>query len=565
LASKLSQRPRIPALTGAVLVVLVLSACSTGHHRRSADKEVYKIVQQAEQELFGTDSEFNIDTQFSGRKPENVPFEEIIEERQHPDALNLDIHKALDLAVENSREYQTQKELLYIDALGLTGARYEFTPQFFAGASTSVDREPGGDVSQSVHSDVGVGQMLKSGGQLGVTLANDFFRYYTGDPSRTAASVFSVNLFQPLLRGAGSDIAAENLKQAERDVIYAIRSFSQFQRQFVADVVNDYFDLLRNKDQLINAYNDYQRRLSTVQYTEIRGEAGLQSQLDVDEAKSGGLTARNSYVLAASSYLNNLDRFKLTLGLPLTTKIQLDDTPLEKLKRAGTAPLAIDRDRALRLAVENHLDLMNEIDRFEDSKRKVKVAANMLKADLNIFADASLESESPTDYTEFNLDDVRAGAGIELNLPIDRLIERNLYRRSLISFESAIRSLALELDSKKEEIDRGIRNLEAARRTYVIQTNSVAIATRRVEGEQLSLKAGRRTVRNVTDAQNQLVRSQNSLTAAIVDYRATRLQLLIDIGVLNTDVEEFWNRADAVTAPLQDEQNSMPPEAILKL
>jgi outer membrane protein TolC len=556
-------------------LVLLLAGCTTSYHRKDADKEVYKIIEQAEQEVFGKTSPFTVDTRYSGKKPDEVLAKELIQERQQPDTLFLTLEDALDLAVKNSREYQTEKEQLYLKALSLTGARYQFTPHFFATSKGSFERSSTGEEVFAVNNRVGVSQLLKSGGNLGASLANDFLRYYTGDPNKSLVSLISVNLAQPLLRGFGNSIAAEGLKQAERNVIYGIRSYSQYQRQFAVNVVAAYFELLRNKDQLRNAYADYQRRLETIKYTEARGEAGKIKQLEVDEAKTEEYTAKNSYIAAATTYRNNLDRLKLTLGLPLTTRIQLDDRSLENLKAAGMPPLRFDPDKALESSIEHQLELLNAIDRFEDSKRKVKVAANQLKADLNIFADASLASEGPTDYTKFDFDNVRAGAGIELDLPIDRFKERNDYRATLVDFESAIRTLSQALDTKKDQIDRGLRNLESLRLSYDIQENAVKIAERRVTGEQVSLQAGRSTVRQVRDAQDSLVQSQNNLTEVLVRHLQAKIQLFVDIGILDTDVEQFWIRPDAVLIPLEQIQQPkekvapaeeiVPPEKVFEL
>ena len=186
-----------------------------------------------------------------------------------------------------------------------------------------------------------------------------------------------------------------------------------------------YFELLRNKDQLRNAYDDYQRRLETINTLKSAEKPANKASWRSTRPGPRNTRPRTVTLLPRPSTRNNLDRFKLSLGLPLTTKIQLDDTPLQDLRKAGMAPLQLDRDQLLKIAIEHQLELLNAIDRFEDSKRKVKVAANQLKADLNIFATASLNSEEPTDYTEFDLDNARDGAGIELDLPIDRLQERN--------------------------------------------------------------------------------------------------------------------------------------------
>ncbi|MDA1276205.1 MAG: TolC family protein [Verrucomicrobia bacterium] len=548
---------RRSAVIGAALGLMV-AGCKTSYHRKAADKEAYGIIEQAEKDVFGKNRPFTIDTPYSDRKPEEILAMDLISERQQPGELFLKVEDTLQLAVSNSREYQSRKEQLYLSALSLSGERYAFGPQFLASSSISGDRTSNGENVASGNSRFSVNQALKAGGSISATIANDFLRYYTGDPRKSVVSSLSVNLVQPLLRGAGKNIAAENLKQAERNVIYAIRTFSQYQRQFAADIVLDFFQLLQNKDQLRNAYDDYQRRLDTIRYTEARGEAGVQSQLDVDEAKTEELTAKNSYITTATSYLNNLDAFKITMGLPLTTNLRLDDSSMERLVESGLTSLNLDPDLAFRTAIEQHLELLNEIDRFEDSKRKVKVSADRLKADLNILADASLDSERPTDYTSFDFDDVRVGAGIQLNLPIDRLRERNNYRAALVSFESEIRSLSLQLDQKKDQIGRGLRDLERLRRSYDIQKSSVEIAKRRVEGEQLSLLAGRRTVLNVREAQDSLIRAQNDLTAALIGHLGAKLQLLVNIGVLDTDMDNFWSNPKAVNIPL--EQNQEPSE-----
>ena len=535
---------------------LLLAGCKAPYYRKAADKEVYRIIEQAEREVFETNRPFTIETPTSSRKPEDILAMDLITERQQPGSLFLTIQDALELAVKNSRDYQSQKEQLYLTALNLTGERYEFSPIFLANSSINGDRSSDGERLGSANSRFGVSQFLKTGGSLSATIANDFLRFYTGDPRKSVVSSLSVNLVQPLLRGAGKKIAAENLKQAERNVIYAIRTYGQYQRQFAVNVVLAYFRLLQNKDQLRNAYNDYKRRLETIQYTESRGEAGLESQLEVDQAKTQELDAKNTYIDTATAYLDNLDGFKITLGLPLTTQIQLADEELEKLKETGLSALNFDPDQAFNIAIENHLELLNEIDRFEDAKRRVNVSANQLKADLNILADASLDSERPTDYTNFDFNDVRAGAGIQLNLPLDRLRQRNNYRASLVNFESAIRRLSLQLDSKKNEVASGLRGLELLRRSYTIRENSVETTSRREEGETLSFQAGRRTMLNVSTAQDALVSAQNLLTASLVGHLSSKLQLLVNIGILDTDVEEFWISEDSFQIPLEQLQQT---------
>jgi hypothetical protein len=538
---------------------IVMGGCSTSHYRRSADKEVYGIIEDVENQIFGRTNVFSIDTGYSGRDADSIVPGEVIEDRLRGGGRVLTLEEALDLAVRQSRRYQAEKERLYLTALTLTGERHAFGPQFFATSrGTFGGVVDGSDRQGRVSSQAGVDQLLRTGGQVGVTLANDLLRYYTGDPRRSAISTISVNLFQPLLRGAGRyGAAVERLTQAERNVIYAIRSYSFFQDQFAIEIVGDYFDLLGQKDSVRNSYANYLSQVSSTRRLEARAQ-DRESASQVDLARQSELAARNNYVNSVASYFNSLDQYKLKLGIPLGEAIQLDDSELTSLQELGLIETGLDRDEAFRVAVERQLEVLNAIDRFEDSKRKIKVAARNLKADLNLFADASLQSEAPTDYLDFDLDEIRYGAGIQLNLPIDRLSERNNYRATLISFETELRNLGLVLDSLKDRIDRGLRTLEQRRQNYVIQRNALDLANRRVLSNTLLLEAGRNEPRDLVEAQNAQLATQNALTAALVSYQEVRLQLMLDLGVVDTGGDQFWFR-DHLAGQIEDEARTAAP------
>jgi hypothetical protein len=97
-------------------------------------------------------------------------------------------------------------------------------------------------------------------------LVNTLLHYYTGNPNRTAFSTAFAELTQPILRGFGAkNPAVENLTQAERNVIYAIRDFGFFQDQFAGDIVADYFALLTQKDVIRNRYTNYPGRVKSTQ------------------------------------------------------------------------------------------------------------------------------------------------------------------------------------------------------------------------------------------------------------------------------------------------------------
>ena len=168
------------------------------------------------------------------------------------------------------------------------------------------------------------------------------------------------------------------------------------------------------------------------------------------------------------------------------------------------------------------------------------VAADRLKPDLLLFANARLNSEPPTDYMNFDFSEQSLDGGVRLDLPFNRKFERNNYRSSLILFERQLRTLTLFLDGLKRDLREDIRTLEVSLQTYDIQTRAKQLADRRVESSELSLQAGRVQVRDVVDAQTSRVQAYNAATAALVEYHITRMRLLLDLGILKTSKEQFW-------------------------
>jgi outer membrane protein TolC len=536
------------------IAVVFLFGCTAAQHRRAADREVYGIVALAEREIFGHTNGFTIDTPYSARESREILPEELIKDRERSQVRRLTLDGALDLAAQ-SRRYQTEKERLYLTALTLTGERYQFTPQFFAGTegqylhgytveSRTVGFEQRSEVrsvnTATLHSSMGLSQFFATGGRLSAALANDVLRYYTGKPRQEIISLVTVNFTQPLLRGFGhNNPAVEALTQAERNVIYAIRSYGHFQNQFAVEIARDYFDLLAQQTVIRNRYTNFLSRVTATERLEARSKDREQIAA-VDQARQAQLTARNNYVNALASYQTSLDAFKIKLSVPLGERFALDATPLERLETSGLIDVPLNPDRAFKAAVERQMLVLNAIDQFEDTKRKIGIYKDQLRADLRLFGDASLQSEGTQDYTQFDPKKVRAGVGLELDLPIDRLRQRNDYRAAIVAFEAGIRSLTLTLDNLKDDIQGGMRTLNLRRENFAIQRNALELADRRVASANMLLEAGRAEVRDLIEAQDAQINAQNAVTSALVNYQDARLQLMLDIGALSTSDPEFW-------------------------
>ena len=523
---------------------LLVANCSPQQYRAQADKEVYSILKKAEKHVYGKSKNFSINNEYSSRDPQSVKSDEILQKSLSGGTLTLSIDQAISYGSRYSRDYQGQKERLYLAALSLSGTEHSYSPNFSGTAGIKGRKLSNEETQGTTNGRLGVRQALLAGGSYSLSLANDLLKFFTGDPRRSASSVISLNILQPLLRGAGKDIAAERLTQSNRNVIYALRDFNQYQNEFSRDIVIQYLRLLQQKESVQNELKNYESRKANTEYLRARAVDRASPQ-EVSDSEQGELQAKNRWINAKSRYQTSLDSFKLTLGMPTSTKIVLLDSELQRIEKAGLHPIRMTHQQAFRTALRHRLPLLNDIDRFEDTKRQVLISADQLKADVNLVSTSSLRNTADS-YEKFNFNNLSTEIGLELNLPINRKNERNNYRRSLISFSSGIRSLSRSYDSLNNLVKQRLREIEQFRQSYKIQKGALALAEKRVEGNKLRFQAGTLIFRRLSESQDALISAQNAVTAALIDYQRARLQLYTDIGILDVDKNAYWLKSNPV-------------------
>jgi outer membrane protein TolC len=462
--------------------------------------------------------------------------------------------KALEIATLNSRDYQTHKETLYRSALSLTAQRYEFDPHFFGTISGDFDyTRSDGEKQVSAGTDFGFGWLLATGARLSVSLASSFSEFLTGDPRKAASSLFSATVTQPLLQGAGISVT-EPLTQAERDVIYEIRRFVRYRRTFFVQVLSAYYRVLQARRVLENERMNYDDLVLMRDRGEWMGQAGRIPEFQVDQIRQDVLRAEDSVLSALQDYQNQLDGFKITLGLPTGARVVLDPRELDQLTPERIAEVDLPLQQIEQIAEAHRLDLMTQRDGVEDAGRKLQVAENDLLPGLDLSASLGVPTEDnqPLDLDSHSM---TASAGFELDLPLDKLSERNEYRRRLIDCARVRRDYTQLRDQVIQEVRNAWRQYGRAKHSYQIQQESVRLAERRMESTRLLLDAGRADARDVLEARSALVSAQNQLARALVDYKTASLELARDMDILQVgekgELKEAFDeyRAETVGTP----------------
>lgn len=602
------ERQKVGALTSkhfrliSITAILCIGGCSTTHYAKSADKETYRVLAEKTPDVPGMDPNFTIESEAL------PPLDGLPAAEEAPPFLGeagagevgahvLSLEKALELAVKHNRQYQNQKEALYLEALSLTLDRHRYTPIFSgtgkgaygrstrdveefgtmarltqeapglinqlgaltgtpgdllsaygnlvheAGAAAGLDRTNTNIVDErdvSGGSDFGVDLLLKGGGRIAVNLTTNFLRFLTGDPRVDNASALVGSFTQPILRGGGRKVAAEQLTQAERDLLYQLREFTRFRQEFTVRICSSHYGILQDRDVARNNWQAYQSFIKNAERQRAFAEEGRLKQAELGRVLQAELSSENNWVGSVRRYKQSLDAFKIELGLSTDAQVILDDKELQDLAQRGIIHPQITPEEAVKVATTARLDLYTQRDELEDSGRRVEVAANELKPGLDLVVGGSFSSLDNNRFSQFDFNRARWDVGLDTDLPLERKSERNQYRGALIAHEQSVRELELAEDNVKLEVRNAWRELDQAKRAYEIAQQTVELNQRRVEEQDLLAELGQVIAQNQVDAQNDLNESMNNLTAALVGHTVARLEFWRDMGILFIKENGQW-------------------------
>jgi hypothetical protein len=296
--------------------------------------------------------------------------------REEPFLISMD--QSLELAVINSREFQDRREQLYLTALPVTLQRFNFLPQFQATADFfrrwSASESPFGKTDHlQITPAVGLTQTFETGAMLVLRLANQTTIDFVGNGRPTLSQSTKVlELSQPFLQGGGKAVTLEPLTQAERNLLYDVRGFARFNREFFVAVVtgrvsangtfalggrNGYLQTLLTAAFLENARRNERDFQELFQRYQAFVAGGIQSQLQLDQIEQNFLNTRLNVINFEVQLKNNLDSFKLVLGVPPDLPLELDSTPLE--------PIHQQIEKFERL-VQNYRQLIKDVEHLRD-------------------------------------------------------------------------------------------------------------------------------------------------------------------------------------------------------
>jgi hypothetical protein len=280
-------------------------------------------------------------------------------------------------------------------------------------------------------------------------------------------------------------------------------------------------------------------------------------------------TSANEIVKLVTAISGAVDEMSLIQARARVEAITVDLEPL-------------DPDVAFEIARANRLDWMNNRAALVDQWRLIQFNAMSLLTGLDIVLDGDL-STTANDPTRFRSATGALSAGVRIDPPLTRLIERNNFRQAILDYQQVRRQQIQYEDRIKLSIRQSLRQLELDQRNLETQRRAVIIAIRRVDQTRLTLsqpaappplpgpdgivtadpsagQLGPTATLNLIYAFNDLRSSQDALTSIWINAYATRAALAQQLGVMELTDDGLWidkpfMAADRATA----EEMPLPP------
>ncbi len=545
--------PRISRTAGYFCLLTVcgmFSACSPQFYRTAADREVYTFlfnktpeVENVEDESVDIEPPEEITLLPYKTKSSGSAFLGKMADVERG-AREIDLTAALDLGIHHGRDYLTEKERVFLSALNLTLAEFRFAPIFNAsGSGTRRSDSRNAALTNVVATNTfartqtaGFQMLYKTGARITADFSQDFLRFMTGNQSINN-SALAVTLVQPFLQGGGKIATMESLTQADRDLLYDLRTFANFRRNFITSIVTDYYGVIQARDRIRNNWSAYQGFLKNIKREEALAEEDRRTLAQLGRLRQATLNSERTWVNSVLIYQTRLDNFKISLGIPVAEKIVLNDEELKKLRIEKTN---LTRDEAVKIALVTRPDLATARDRVVDTARRIKVTRNGLLPGLDINVQYNAISTQGDTTPRIDFDRRNISSSLDFDLGLNRKAERNRYRAAFIFLERAKRAEELAYDRVRLQIYDDWRALAQADQNYNIALQGIEVAQTRLEEQLLLAELGKGEAIDLVAAQNDLVNAQNQRTTTLITHTLARLRLWRDMGILYISEDGSW-------------------------
>ena len=449
------------------------------------------------------------------------------EPREAPSGqLALTLEDAVELALEENLRLkitQLNEEALETE---IPRARAIFHP--LLGAALTASREKTvkdgrrtGDESQQTPTAF-ISEHIPTGGSI--LLSSDFTRKdRSGDP-REFASHYSVSVAQPLLRGGRIYVATRPIKVAEYDWRIAAAQLQADILTVTAQTKAANYDAVLAEKIIEVTQEAIARDEALIEASDALFKAGLVTKRDVFSAallraddEDRLVTARGDRELA-QNILSDV------LGVSIGTEVQLRDEAID------FEPISLDLATWIASANERRPEVLAAGEAVKRSALDVRVADNTLLPQVDVLGSYGRGETGTSIGNALGFRGDLWRTGLVFSYPLGNVAARSALSRAKLEHER----FKVELAQTRRQVELQVRAAVIKIRTNLERMKPLAVQVEQSEGKlevaQVRFALGQATNKDVTDAQESILKAERDLLRSTVDYKIGLAELEASIA-----------------------------------
>lgn len=341
-----------------------------------------------------------------------------------------------------------------------------------------------------------------------------------------------INVYQPLLKNAGKQATEIGITLGKHAYTASVEAFRGEVIDTVFAVISDYNrlyvlrQLLESREAAVQSAQQLQEEIKT------RPNPG--DNPDVELANTAyALSQRQTEMIEAERQVSSKEAsLRYLIGMEQKAHILPLDPP------SRIEPIETEEE-AIALAIDQHPDLKELRIQLESNQISEAVSKRNLLPDLAVTASAGYRGYAYDDGSfSDTLSQIGAGkgdywsAGLRLNFPLGNDLAKSNYRRNALRSEQLKNQLAAAEWNIRDTIQEDNRSLLSARLQVRATAKSKQLAEQRVAQYQKNRRRGAASVKDLLDAENDLIYARNLELNAIENFSYQVTRLWKDIGVL---------------------------------
>ncbi|WP_369989844.1 TolC family protein [Pseudomonas xanthosomatis] len=325
-------------------------------------------------------------------------------------------------------------------------------------------------------------------------------------------------VIQPLLRGAGREVASAPMRQAQLSEQANRLALKDTVAQTITYTIGLYRELLRAQEQLRIASDALLRANQLVEVNHALIAAGRMPAFDIVQAQAQVA----SQELAMEGSRNHLHASRLALLQALALDLA---TPLQATELPQVQRLQVDAGQALLQAEALQPGYLMQLIAEQQARIAVHLARDEQRWDLSLLAGASQARERPgsrRDWEQY--------VGLELEIPVGDLSRRQALVRSEVSLASQQERMAESRQQLQRQVADAVRDIDVRWRQQEIAGRALELSRRKLEIEQEKLALGRSSNFQVLSFEGDLRDAQSVQLDALIAYLNAQAALDLVLG-----------------------------------